>query len=330
VDYSARSIWLEIVELRKRVGCFSLLASKLELFEKSWVVIRAFCLRTKKTGCLSTNKVGYFYILANQNLINMLRRIFLNEIVIIYIIVINSALLFAMGFPALHDVRILDRVDYVFTAFFLVEMLVKIYYFGWKEYISSSWNRFDFVLVMISLPSLMELFIHLPDVSYLLVFRLLRVLRILRFLRFIPNISQMFLGIQRAARASVFVLIVLLIYNLLLAVLSSYFFHDVAPEFFADPLLSFNTIFQIFTVEGWNEIPATIVANTEGQFWTPILARIYFLLIVLTGGIFGISIVNAIFVDEMTMDNNDALESKIDDLNAKVESLMNQLNQRNS
>jgi voltage-gated sodium channel len=252
----------------------------------------------------------------------MLRKIFLNEIVIIYVIVANSALLFAMGFPELHEVRILDRIDYVFTAFFLAEMLIKIYYYGWKEYISSSWNRFDFVLVMISMPSLLELFIHLPDISYLLVFRLLRVMRILRFLRFIPNISQMLIGIRRAARASVFVLIVLLIYNLLLAVLSSYFFHDVAPEFFANPLLSFYSIFQIFTVEGWNEIPATIVANTPGQFWTPFLTRIYFLLIVLTGGIFGISIVNAIFVDEMTMDNNDALEAKVDALNEKIDRIL--------
>lgn len=260
----------------------------------------------------------------------MLRKIFLNEIIIIYVIVANSALLFAMGFPQLHEVRILDRIDHFFTFFFLAEMIVKIYYYGWKEYIASAWNKFDFVLVLISLPSVMELFISLPDISYLLVFRLLRVMRILRFLRFIPNISGMMKGIQRAGRASVFVLIVLLIYNMLLAVLSSYFFHDVAPEFFANPLLSFYSIFQIFTVEGWNEIPATIVENSQGAFWTPILARIYFTLIVLTGGIFGFSIVNAIFVDEMTMDNNDALENKVDALNAKVDELLQQLNQRNS
>lgn len=259
----------------------------------------------------------------------MLRKIFLNEIIIIYVIVANSILLFAMGFPELHEVRLLDRIDHFFTFFFLTELILKVYYYGWKEYISSSWNRFDFILVVISLPSMLELFISLPDISYLLVFRLLRVLRILRFLRFIPNITGMLEGIKRAARASVFVLIVLLIYNLLLAVLSSYFFHDVAPEFFANPLLSFYSIFQIFTVEGWNEIPATIVANTPGQFWTPFLTRVYFLMIVLTGGIFGISIVNAIFVDEMTMDNNDALEAKMDALNQKVDELVKQLNQRN-
>ncbi|MFT4739100.1 MAG: voltage-gated sodium channel [Cyclobacteriaceae bacterium] len=258
----------------------------------------------------------------------MLRKVFLNEIVIIYVIIANSALLFAMGFPELHDVRILDRIDHFFTIFFIVELLFKVYAYGWKEYIRSTWNRFDFILVLISFPSLFELFVSIPDISYLLVFRLLRVLRILKFLRFIPNISQMLAGIKRAARASVFVLIVLLVYNMLLAVLSSYFFHDVAPSYFANPLLAFYSIFQIFTVEGWNEIPATIVANSPDSFWTPFLARIYFLLIVLTGGMFGFSIVNAIFVDEMTMDNNNELEAKVDALNMKVDQLLDQLSDR--
>ncbi|NNE56388.1 MAG: ion transporter, partial [Flavobacteriales bacterium] len=34
------------------------------------------------------------------------------------------------------------------------------------------------------------------------------------------------------------------------------------------------------------------------------------------------SLVNAIFVDEMTMDNNKELENKIDELNRKVDALL--------
>ena len=39
------------------------------------------------------------------------------------------------------------------------------------------------------------------------------------------------------------------------------------------------------------------------------------------GGIIGMSLVNAIFVDEMTMDNNDELSSKVDRLQAQLEEL---------
>ena len=48
----------------------------------------------------------------------------------------------------------------------------------------------------------------------------------------------------------------------------------------------------------------------------------YFVLIVLSGGIFGFSIVNAIFVDEMMKDNNDDLEAKVDELNRKMDRIL--------
>jgi len=47
-----------------------------------------------------------------------------------------------------------------------------------------------------------------------------------------------------------------------------------------------------------------------------------FIFILLTGGIFGLSLVNSIFVDAMVSDNNDELEKKIDDLNEKVSKLL--------
>ena len=49
--------------------------------------------------------------------------------------------------------------------------------------------------------------------------------------------------------------------------------------------------------------------------------KFFFVIIVLFGGIFGMSIANAIFVDEMTVDNNDKLEKKIDDLQQQIEEM---------
>ena len=94
----------------------------------------------------------------------------------------------------------------------------------------------------------------------------------------------------------------------------------VAPEYFGNPLISSYTIFQLFTMEGWNEIPAIIATRSA----TPLLAgltRFYFVVVVLFGGVFGLSLANAIFVDEMLIDNNDELEKKIDRLQREVEEL---------
>ena len=78
---------------------------------------------------------------------------------------------------------------------------------------------------------------------------------------------------------------------------------------------------------GWYEIPDAIVANESTGSWLAGFARLYFPLITLSGGILGFALVNAIFVDEMTMDNNVELEEKIDSLNKKIDLLIHNQNQ---
>lgn len=249
-------------------------------------------------------------------------RFFLKESIIINMIVLNSIVLFLMGFPGIKEHLVFERLDHVFTIYFMIEALVKVRTYGWSTYARNSWNKFDFFLVVISIPSLFELSHIFPDISFLLVFRLLRLLRILRFLRFIPNIKGMFVGIRRAFNASMFVLIVLLIYNVLLAVLGNFFFSHMSPEYFGNPMVALFSIFQIFTVEGWNDITQHVVNSIPEGSWLEMPIRTFFILVVLTGGIFGFSIVNAIFVDEMVRDNNDDLEQKIDELNHKIDRLI--------
>ena len=55
----------------------------------------------------------------------------------------------------------------------------------------------------------------------------------------------------------------------------------------------------------------------------------YFIFVVFSGGIFGLSLVNSIFVDAMVSDNNDELEKKIDNLETKITLLINQNNNKN-
>lgn len=43
----------------------------------------------------------------------------------------------------------------------------------------------------------------------------------------------------------------------------------------------------------------------------------------ITGGIFGLSLVNSIFVDAMVSDNNDELIEKVNELDKKIEKLIN-------
>lgn len=250
----------------------------------------------------------------------MMKKFFLKEENMLMAIIVNSIIIFALYFPSMENVKALEYIDHTFILLFAVEAIVKIRHLGWKEYWASNWNRFDLTIVLGSLPTLLTGVLPVPDTSLLIVLRLFRLLRLVRFLRFIPGISKILLGLGRALKASVFVILALFFLNLLFALITCQFYGKVAPQYFGDPLISFYSIFQLFTIEGWYEI-AEVVADKASHPIFVGLTRFYFVTVVLLGGIFGMSLANAVFVDEMTMDNNDALEKKIDGLQSEISEL---------
>ncbi len=249
----------------------------------------------------------------------MLRKIFFSDRIIILAILINAALIFWMAFPQYSNEAYLHNLEWVFTLFFTLELIYKMFVLGPKNYLKDGFNKLDFIIVLFSIPSLGAPFFSAVRVAPFTILRLLRLVRLARLLVFVPNMMQLIQGIKRALKASIFVLIACFLYNFMLAIISCQFFYQTAPQYFGDPMISFYTVFQLFTVEGWNEISDAIANNSSG--WNSGLIRMFFMGVVLSGGIFGLSIANAVFVDEMTMDNNSDLEDKIDLLNTKIDRL---------
>ena len=258
----------------------------------------------------------------------MLKRLFLSERAMLAAIIVNAVVIFALYFPELHDNPVLLGLDYAFIFFFVIEVLVKLAVWKPKAYFAGGWNRFDFFVTMGSLPVLFEHVVDIPTGAALLILlRLFRLVRLVRFLRFVPNIEHVMAGLGRAIRASVFVLAALVVLNLLLAIITCHFYARVAPEYFGNPLVSIYSIFQLFTLEGWNEIPAAIIANPDAPMsaMTIGMTRFYFAFVVILGGIFGMSLANAVFIDEMTMDNNVELEKRVDELTREIRRLAERL-----
>jgi voltage-gated sodium channel len=235
-------------------------------------------------------------------------------------ILLNAIVIYLMYFPSFEHLWYLEVLDQLFIVVFVVEALVKLQYLKGKAYFADPWNRFDFFIVVASLPTLAMHVFPIPDTSLLLLLRLFRLVRLVRFIRFVPHLNKILAGLGRAMKASLFVLLALMLLNFLLSIFTCHFYADRAPDFFGDPLVASYSIFQLFTVEGWNEIPAMI--TKEGDHPMVIGAtRLYFALVVLIGGIFGMSLANAVFVDEMTMDNTDVIEEKINALQEQVAEL---------
>ena len=256
----------------------------------------------------------------------MLKQFFLSEKKMMIAIAVNALIICLLYFPSInsdtHPNYFLINLDHFFVVIFLIEAIVKLSAWSAKEYFKDGWNIFDFVIVVVSLPALLTFvpFFAAHNWSILKVLRLFRMIRLAKFMRFVPRMSMIMEGLVRALKSSVFVIVVLLFLNFILALFTCHFYGEVAPEYFRDPAISSYTIFQLFTVEGWNEISAVLAERTHSS-WLAGLTRLYFVVVVMIGGIFGMSLANAIFVDEMTMDNNRELEDKIDGLFVEISEL---------
>jgi len=253
----------------------------------------------------------------------MIKRLFLNDKFILILILLNAVIIFVGGFEtSANNKYLLSLIDNFITGLFIVELIIKFKEFGIRGYFKSNWNKFDFILISLSFPTLFAFItnIEITSYSFLLVFRVMRVFKSFRFLKFIPGIEHLIKGINRALKASVIVLIGFVIYIFIIGIFSFYMFKETSPEHFGNPINSLYSIFRIFTVEGWYEIPEQLSQNLSST--TSFFTYLYFIFVVITGGIFGLSLVNSIFVDAMVSDNNNELEKKIDDLNKKIDSLL--------
>jgi len=249
----------------------------------------------------------------------------IGEPTVMAVIALNAVVLFIYAFPEVHSTpfgEMLEWIDYVCMVYFVLEAVLKITLLGPKPYWDNAWNRFDFLIVVAGIPLLM----HPPFVDGLIgpfaiapLLRMGRFLRFIRVLRFIPNAAHIGRGVVRALKASVGVFLVWLLLNILLALGATMLFGDLhgAGPYFGNPVSSIYSLFKVFTIEGWYEIPDALAQNGTPRGWIALL-RIYFIVAVLTGGILGLSLANAVFVDEMTTDNTDELEQMVVELRAEL------------
>lgn len=249
-------------------------------------------------------------------------RFLIRDKVVFSVIVINAFTIFLDAFPAIRQATrgVLFWVDYVCALYFVVEILLKVRIFGLREYWSNAWNRFDLFVVLASSPVLLSVFFDLRTFSVLLILRLSRILRLFKLLTFIPHRDSILSGIVRSLKASVGVFIALIFLNFMFAMGATLLFGRGSPQYFGDPFISLYSLFKVFTVEGWYEIPDILAGQTTSQVGA-FFVRLYFVASVLVGGILGLSLANAVFVDEMTADNTARAEQLILELKEEVQEL---------
>lgn len=256
----------------------------------------------------------------------LLQQLFLNDRIIMGVILLNAVCIYLQT-SGLDSGWILWTDD-VCTLIFVAEMLVKHSVYGMRAYWRDGWNRMDGTLVILSLPSLLTSFINMEvaGLSVLLVLRLLRVLKFFRLMRFFPNFSKIITGFQLAMKESWAVLAAFTVIVFTFGLINCSLFGNLAPQFFATPLDAVYSVFRMFTIEGWYEIPDAVAAASSPMVVH--LVRLYFVLLLIGGGIIGMSFLNSIFVDAMVEDNHDDIKEQLKSIEHQLTELQKQLKEK--
>ena len=216
----------------------------------------------------------------------------------------------------------LQWLDNAILILFIIEIIIKIRGLTWKGYWSDSWNWFDFGVTMIALGACLQSFIPTEESTLNAIFtlRIFRGFRFFRILKFIPNIESIMNGCRRAVASTSVIVLAFLIIAFIWSIITCNLFSKVAPDYFKDPLTSFYSIFRLFTVEGWYDIPDAVSA--EQPEWYQTIVKLFFSVLLFLGGIIGMSFINSIIVDAMASDNNDQVLERVKELEDKIDKLL--------
>jgi voltage-gated sodium channel len=210
------------------------------------------------------------------------------QTLIIAVIVANAVVLGLETYDSLEDDvgGLLHTLNDVFLGVFTVEVAIRLLAYGRRPqaFFRSGWNVFDFVVVGSA---------YLPFVrESVTLLRMARLLRIARLLSVIPGLRIVVLGIARSLAPiggmAALTFFVLYLYGMVGWLL----FGDHDPERFGNIGRSLLTLFQILTLEGWNDV---LAEEMKLSSW----AWVYFVSFVLIGTFVVLNVVIAIIVNSM-------------------------------
>jgi voltage-gated sodium channel len=204
--------------------------------------------------------------------------------------------------------KIVDRAQNTILWLFVVEIIIKVGAHGSKpwRYFQNPWNLFDFVVVVIC---------FLPfGTKFASVFRIARLLRTVRMLTIIPELQTLVNALLRAIPSLSYVGGLLLLHFYIYAVLGTFTFSHNDPMRFGSLHKSMLTLFQVLTLEGWNDVIDTQRYGSDTTYdaeWVrlagpnrvsegqPLIAAAYFVSFILVGTMIMLNLFTGVIISSM-------------------------------
>lgn len=239
--------------------------------------------------------------------------------------------------------------DALFTIVFLIEIGLKILETGRMYFFKEGskerkfllrldwWNITDATVVLLSITSIFMLkdeYQLLSGMYAMIILRVVRLLKLLRLLKiFKKYLVDLFEGVRHALFRSLPIIIIfavcLTFLGFILYLLSAQW--GIGEEYFRNPITAVFSLFQLFTYDGWHQIPPEITKECIDRWgdiwWIDYVVRIGFCALVFAGGIVGVALLNSVFVDGMMLrDKSDEDRTRrLNELNRKIEEISTKL-----
>jgi voltage-gated sodium channel len=202
----------------------------------------------------------------------------------------------------------LTGIQEVILWVFVVEIALKILACGarpWR-YFASGWNVFDFTIVAICVLPL--------DVRFTTVFRMARLLRTLRLVTILPRLQLLVGALLRAIPSLGYIGVLLGLHFYMFAITGTFLFRENDPIRFGTLHESFLTLFQVLTLEGWNDVHGTQYLGSDAAYddaWKelagsrrvsqaqPLVASAYFVSFILLGTMIMLNLFTGVIITSM-------------------------------
>lgn len=182
---------------------------------------------------------------------------------------------------------VFETFEWFFLVVFTIELVINMYGAWWSLFWHSSWNVFDFVVVIISLLS-----VAFPDLPGISVLRLFRAFRVVRLFKRIETLRIIIAGILASLPGVFNAFAVTSILMSIWAIMGVDFFSAYMDDHFGTYIKAMFTMWKMMTLEGWADISDGLIYDNELP-----LAAIYFISYTFLVGMVMTNVVVAILLE---------------------------------
>ncbi len=191
---------------------------------------------------------------------------------------------------------------------FVIEIAMKIVACGRRPwlYFKEPWNLFDFTIVLICLMPL--------DMHSAAVIRMARILRALRMITVLPRLRLLVSALLKSIPSLGYVGVLLGLHFYIYSVIGTVTFGKNDPIRFGSLHATAATLFQVLTLEGWNDVRDTQVLGSDVTYddsWKvladrertseaqPVAAAVYFMSFILLGTMIMLNLFTGVIISSM-------------------------------